>query len=107
MVQNERIKILKQIIEQNPRDALALYALGLEFKSLGEFAAAVDFFERLLRVDPANVPGYFQKAQAHLSLGQKDDAIKVLTAGIPRAVEAGHLHARDKMRDLLESLTAK
>jgi tetratricopeptide (TPR) repeat protein len=107
MIQNERIKILKQIIEQNPKDALALYALGLEYKSLGEFASAVDLFERLLRVDPANVPGYFQKAQVHLSLSQKEEAIKVLTAGILRAAEAGHLHARDKMQDLLESLAAQ
>jgi len=107
MIQSERINILTEIVRQNPKDALALYALGLEYKSLGDNEKALDYFERLLKLDPENVPGYFQKALVHLNLGQKDEAIKVLTAGIPKAVETGQLHARDKMRERLELLTAK
>ncbi len=104
MIQTERIKILKKIVEQNPKDSLALYALGLEYKSMEEFDTAVDFFDRLLKIDPDYVPGYYQKALVHLQQGRTKDAVKVLKAGIPKAAEAGHLHARDKMRELLESL---
>jgi tetratricopeptide (TPR) repeat protein len=104
MIQNERIKTLNKIVEQNPKDSLALYALGLEYKSMGELGTAADFFDRLLKIDPDNVPGYYQKVLVHLQQGRKDDAVKVLKAGIPKAAEAGHLHARDKMRELLDSL---
>ncbi len=104
MIQNERIKILKKIVEQSPRDTLALYALGLEYKSLGEMKTAVEFLERLLKADSGYVPGYYQKALVHLTLDQKREAIQTLTAGLPKAVEAGQLHARDKMRELLDTL---
>jgi Flp pilus assembly protein TadD len=40
----------------------------------GETAAAMEFFERALKLDPAYAPAHYQKGLALLRLGKKDEA---------------------------------
>ncbi len=102
--QRQRMEKLTAFIEENPRDVLALYSLAMEYKSLGDSAKALEYFERVHQADPGQVASYFQQALVQISTGQKDQARATLEVGISKAVEAGHLHTRDKMRELLERL---
>ncbi|MFA5864111.1 MAG: tetratricopeptide repeat protein [Phycisphaerae bacterium] len=104
MEPSERIEKSKKILLQNAKDGLALYALAMEYNSRGDFTAALDYLDHLLKIDPTHVPGYYQKALIHVKLSQNDEAKSVLEAGLPKAAEAGHLHTRDKMRELLEAI---
>jgi tetratricopeptide (TPR) repeat protein len=100
----QRVKQLKTFLEENPRDTLALYALALEHRSAGNLDAARSCFQRLLEIDPDYVAAYYPMAQILLKQGRNAQAARILRAGIPRAVEAGHLHARDRLRELLATL---
>jgi tetratricopeptide (TPR) repeat protein len=95
---------LTEFLAENPQDMRALYALAMEYKSSGELETALDYFDRALQIDPGHVASYFQKALVLLNLGRTEPARLTLEAGIPKAIEAGQLHARDKMRELLEKL---
>ena len=46
MVDEGRVTALQDILKQQPDDAFARYALGLEFSSAGDTDAALSQFER-------------------------------------------------------------
>lgn len=107
MTPKERIDRLKQFLAEDPTDAMALYALGLEHKAAGDPATARDYFSRLLKTVPDHVPGHYQLALVLVQLNRSAAAVRVLRAGIRCAVETGQLHARDKMQELMETLKKK
>jgi len=102
--QQQRMERLKQFLEENPRDILSLYAMAMEFQSLGELEQATAFLDRVLAVDAGHAASYFQKASILIKLGRIDQARATLTAGIPKAIEGGFLHSRDKMQELLKQI---
>ena len=104
MKQMERIARLKEILSQSPNDSFVLYALGLEYASLNDSKTALEYFQQVLKNDPECVACYYQKALAHLKESQKSEAKSTLEAGIPKAVEAGQFHTRDKMKQLLKNI---
>jgi len=104
MLQNERIEKLTEILENQPNDLFSLYAMAMELKSLEKFDESLVYFDRVLSLDPGCVSAYYQKAQVLVKLSKIVEAREILQAGIPHAVEAGQLHARDRMRELLDIL---
>ncbi len=48
MPDETRLAALKEILDANPDDAFARYALGLEYSGSGETDAALTEFQRLL-----------------------------------------------------------
>jgi tetratricopeptide (TPR) repeat protein len=106
MTQEERIAKLNEFLKQDPNDTFSLFAMAIELKSLERFSEALDYFERVLAIDPGYVSVYYQKAQILVKLARLDDARITLQTGMPLAVEAGQLHARDRMRELLEILNS-
>src|SRR5271165_4235021 len=58
MVDESRVAALQEILKNNPDDAFARYALGLEFSGAGDSAAALAEFEHLLAAHPDYTNGY-------------------------------------------------
>lgn len=96
---------IEAMLAQDPQDAFLRYALSMELVSAGEPAAALAELRRLLTDDPGYIPAYLQAAQLSAQLGQPDQALGLLDAGIPRAQAAGDAHAADEMSGLRASLT--
>jgi tetratricopeptide (TPR) repeat protein len=104
MEQQKRIEKLLVRLSQNPNDSFLLYALGMEYKSLGDFPKTLNYFERVIASDAGFVPVYLQKAMVHRHLGELTKCRFTLEAGLSHAIESSQLHARDKMIEMLEML---
>ena len=59
MADESRVATLMEILDQNPNDAFARYALGLEYSGGGETDAALNHFKLLLASHPDYTNGYF------------------------------------------------
>ena len=104
MVDKSRVTALKEILNENPNDAFARYALGLEYSSAGETEAALSEFEKLLAVHPDYSNGYFMSAQVLDRAGRGDEAQIMLQKGIESARCTNNRHAQSEMEAMLEEL---
>jgi len=104
MDDDSRVASLKEILEANPDDAFARYALGLEYSGAGETEAALTEFRRLLAVHPDYTNGYFMAAQALARAQRAEEAKDMLRKGIACAERARNQHAQAEMESLLDEL---
>lgn len=102
----ERLEQLKSILAQEPGNAFARYALGMEYVSAGQTDSALQEFRTLLELD-ANYPSaFFMGAQALQRAERIEEAIAWLHDGIACAHRVGNHHAESEMQSLLEELEA-
>jgi tetratricopeptide (TPR) repeat protein len=104
MPDESRADALKQILETNPDDAFARYALGLEYSGAGDTEAALTEFRRLLASHPDYTNGYFMAAQTLVRAERLDEARALLQQGIESARRTRNQHALAEMEGLLDEL---
>jgi tetratricopeptide (TPR) repeat protein len=104
MPDESRVTTLKEILEANPDDAFARYALGLEYSGSGETEAALTEFRRLLASHPDYTNGYFMAAQTLARAERVEDARAMLQQGIECARRTRNQHALAEMEAMLEEL---
>ena len=104
MVELSRVAALEEILKENPDDAFARYALGLEYSSAGDAEAALAEFERLLAAHPDFTNGYFMAAQVLERSGRFAEARIQLERGIASARQTNNRHAQSEMEAMLETL---
>ncbi|HTR47961.1 MAG TPA: tetratricopeptide repeat protein [Verrucomicrobiae bacterium] len=102
--QKSRREMLEQFVAQKPADAFARYGLALECAKLGDDAAALEHFQKLIEANPEYVAGYFQYGQLLSRVGRAEEARKTLSDGIVVAQRTGDIHARDEMQAALTLL---
>ena len=100
-----RIEQLKEILEQDPNNALTRYALGMEYSVAGETEAAVQTFGELIKVNADYANAYFMGAQALQGAGRTDEAKQWLTNGIAAARRKNNKHAEGEMQAMLDELS--
>jgi len=96
--------LLEEIVAKKPGDAFSRYRLALECISAGDFAAAEENFRALIGRKPDYIPGYQMYGQFLAQGERKEEARRILTAGIAAADKAGNQHARGEMETLLNEL---
>ena len=106
MPDESRVAGLKQILEANPADPFARYALGLEYSSAGDTDAALIEFQRLLVAHPDYTNGYFMAAQTLARAERSDEAKQMLRQGMECARRTRNQHALSEMEAMLEELMA-
>src|SRR5580704_13407542 len=99
-----RVAALKEILQTNPDDAFARYALGLEYSGSGETDAALAEFQRLLGAHPDYTNGYFMAAQTLARAERKDEAKSMLRQGMECAGRTHNQHALTEMEAMLDEL---
>jgi tetratricopeptide (TPR) repeat protein len=104
MVDVSRVTALQEILNQNPNDAFARYALGLEYSGAGDAEAALKQFEKLLAAHPDYTNGYFMSAQTLDRVGRTTEARAMLQKGIESARRTNNRHAQGEMEAMLEEL---
>ncbi len=104
MPDDSRVAALKEILEADPNDAFARYALGLEYSGAGETDAALGEFQRLLASHPDYTNGYFMAAQALARANRAEEAKTMLRQGITCAERTRNQHAQAEMQGMLDEL---
>ncbi len=105
MVDESRISALREILKDNPSDAFARYALGLEYSSAGDAERALAEFNQLLSAHPDYTNGYFMAAQVLERAGRIAESRRMLEQGIASARQSNNRHALDEMEAMLEALS--
>jgi tetratricopeptide (TPR) repeat protein len=104
MPDTDRVAALKQTLEANPNDALARYALALEYSNSGDTNAAVAEFQTLLATHPDYTNGYFMAAQTLVRADRTTEARRLLQQGIDCARRTRNQHAMAEMEGLLDEI---
>jgi len=100
----ERVATLKEVLDANPNDAFARYALGLEYSNAGDVESALAEFQRLLAAHPDYTNGYFMAAQTLVRAERRDEARTMLERGIECARRTRNQHAMAEMEGMLEEI---
>ena len=101
----DRVNTLKQILEQDPRNAFARYGLAMEYSRSGQVEAALTEFKALLAADPGYVAAYQMAGQMLVQAEREDEARDYLQQGIAAAQRAGNAHAKSEMELLLQEIS--
>jgi len=104
MSDENRVAALKEILEANPGDTFARYALGMEYSGAGETNAALAEFQRLLAANPDYTNAYFMSAQVLARAERSDEAKAMLHQGIDCARRTRNQHAQSEMQAMLDEL---
>jgi tetratricopeptide (TPR) repeat protein len=99
-----RLEILKQMVEQDPRNSFARYGLAMEYGKSGGWEQALAEYRELLRNDATYVAAYFQGGQASEKLGNLEDARAMYEQGITAATQKGDAHTRAEIEAALQAL---
>lgn len=68
------IQMLREVVETDPRNELALFNLGMLAIQSGQYGRAVDWFEKLLAVNANHLQGNLLLGVAYLNQGEKAKA---------------------------------
>jgi tetratricopeptide (TPR) repeat protein len=100
----DRIANLLEILETNPDDTFARYALGMEYSRTGRVDDAVSEFRTLIGKQPDYANAYFMAAQALAGAERVPEAKQLLQEGITAANRARNQHAASEMQAMLDEL---
>lgn len=70
------VQMLREVIEQDPSNELALFNMGMLSIQSGQYGRAIDWFEKLLAVNPDHLQGNLLLGVAYLNQGEKEKARK-------------------------------
>ena len=70
----EGIFMLRDIVENNPKDTEALYYLGVLSNQTGQYKNAVERFNQLITIDSSDKRAYLQLGISNYNLGDKEKA---------------------------------
>jgi predicted Zn-dependent protease len=102
----DRVAMLKEMLERNPKDAFARYGLAMEYSNSDQVDDALREFSLLLQEHPEYTAGYFMAAQALARVDRIAEARQMLVNGIACAERTGNQHARSEMQAMLQELEA-
>ena len=99
-----RLEILKQMVEQDPKNTFAQYGLAMEYAKAEEYGQAVAEFEKLVSVDEMYAAAYFHGGQAFEKLGDLEQARRMYEKGIEVTTRKGDSHTRAEIEAALSLL---
>ena len=99
-----RLEILQQMVNQDPKNAFARYGLATEYANSGDWAQAVVEFRTLLQHDESYAAAYYHGGQALEKLGELEQARAMYEKGIEITTRKGDLHTRSEIEAALSLL---
>ena len=70
------IIMLRQILEEDPGNEMAMYNLGTLSVQSGQYDRAVEYFKQLVSINPQNMQAQFYLGLSYYELGEKGKARK-------------------------------
>ncbi|MFN3916175.1 MAG: hypothetical protein ACK4K0_00420 [Flavobacteriales bacterium] len=78
---SNRIQLIEIMLDEHPDDVFLLYALAIEYKSLGQIEKSIFYLDKVLTVNKGYVAAYYQKGELLAIIGKVDEALSVLEKG--------------------------
>jgi len=100
----DRIAVLTEILQQNPKDAFARYGLAMAYAAEGKAEDALREYATAIENTPDYVPAYQMSAQTLMKLGRMDEARARLEAGMAACERTGNAHAASEMQGMLDEI---
>ncbi|MBI4456770.1 MAG: tetratricopeptide repeat protein [Acidobacteria bacterium] len=100
---NDRVTVLKSLIEKNANDPFPRYALAMEYIRTERVEEALEIFSHLLESNPDYVPTYFQAGMAFRKAGETERARQVFRKGIEIAERLGNIHSKNELENALQN----
>lgn len=92
------------MLEQNPANSFARYALAQEFANGGQLDRAVEEYRALIAADVNYAAAYFHGGQAFEKLGRIEEAREMYEKGIEVTTRTGDGHTRSELEGALNLL---
>ena len=99
-----RLDILKQMVEQDPKNTFARYGLAMEFANSGNPQQAVEEYRAVLQMDENYAAAYYHGGQALEKLGDIESARALYEKGIEVTSRKGDGHTRAEIEAALSLL---
>jgi Tfp pilus assembly protein PilF len=100
-VRNDRIKLLKGFLEQDPNDSFSRYALALEYANTGLTDDAIKEFEAVIEKDPNYTATYYHLGKAYVKNGDVGKAKATYRKGVELTAQTGEKRANQELREAL------
>lgn len=97
-MKDSRLQSLLNTLDTENPDTFLLYALALEYRSLGQPDQALEYFGKVLTVDAAYLAVYYQLAALYISLGKRNEAEETYLKGISLAAELDKQHTLNELK---------
>jgi Tfp pilus assembly protein PilF len=101
-----RIEQIRELISDDPNDAMLRFALGNEYFQTGQFPEAVEALTAALQIDPEYAFVYIQLAQAYEQSGQTEMARQTVEAGRGPAARNGDPNLKRQLDEIAARLPA-
>jgi Tfp pilus assembly protein PilF len=101
-----RIEQIRELIADDPHDAMLRFSLGNEYFQLGQYAEAIEPLKAAIEIDPEYAFVYIQLAEAYEKSGQVELARQTVEAGRGPAVRNGDPNLMRQLDDIAARLPA-
>lgn len=103
---NDRLKLIKEMLETNPDDSFLKYAAALEYEKDGNRKMAISTIQDLLAKDENYLGAYYKLGRLFEELGKEKEAIKVYRAGLEVSKKTSDLKTEGELSEALMLLGA-
>lgn len=103
---NDRLEQLQTMHAADPHDPDLAYMIALEHGKAEAFTDAITWLDRTLTLQPTYHYAYFQKAKMLDQLGEDDDALSTLDAGIASATRHHDPKALGELQELRAAMAS-
>ncbi len=92
-----RLIQLKAFLEESPNDSFILFAIAKEYEGLGVDALALEYYLKIVAVEPDYVGTYYHLAKLYEHLEERDLALQTYEKGMTVARKMGDHHALSEL----------
>ena len=93
------------MVARDPLDAFCLYGVAQEHAKADRLDQAIEWFERVLAVEPDHAYAHFHLAKVLERAGRVPAAVDTLRRGLQAARQAGDAKAAGELAGYLDELT--
>lgn len=101
---SDRMEKLQKMLEREPNDTFLLYGIANEYKKANDSARAIEYFDRVIQIDPGYCYAYHQKGLTYEITGDIEAARRAYQDGIDAATKKGDAHAREEISAALSMI---
>lgn len=99
-----RLERLLNFLNPEEPDSFLLYALALEYRSLGQPLEALSYFIKILDTDPGYLALYYQLASLYIELGRPGEAEIAYLKGIELASTLKEMHTLNELKQAYQQM---